>query len=245
MSSFGSGSISSFESSMQAQPKSNTRSPVKAFVRSVRHPKERKNYGMVAQTDTGSQEIYACNMDQQSLNRDANLEERLEKFFHANAPHYKSRIPVIMDAYREWPMLLFGDLDHNYGTDFSRPAEKDVWDKEDLERKRIRVQVAQDYIYCAMNEKDYMHPREVGKYTQAKLGTSKARVPKQMPSKRMSGSRKRRAARKVVQGVSKVAGSIGAGATTIRRSVGRVSGSRKQRNQRLSAPQVVKVQSRP
>jgi len=234
-SSYGGGSKvpTSFMGSMQ--PKSRLSAPSKG---------QRNSYGMIAQTDVGACETYASNMDQQALNRDDNLEERLEKFFHAQAPHYKSRIPIIMDAYREWPMLLFGDLDHNYGTDFSRPVEKDVWNNEAIDRKRIRVQVAQDYIYRAMNKQDYMHPRELTKYTQAKQGTSKPRISTNQSSSKKAApkSRKRRAARKVVEGASKVAGSIGSGASKMRRSVGRVSLTRKHR---LSAPKVVKVQNRP
>merc|ERR1712070_268032 len=107
----------------------------------------------------------------------------------------------------------------------------DAWNNEDIDRKRVRVQVAQDYIY--MDQSAYMHPREVKKYTQAKLGTSKAKVAKK-PTKR-------RKARKVVARASKIAGSIGSGASKLRRSVKQVSF----KNNRLSAPTVVKVANRP
>ena len=212
-----------------------TSSPTNSFIDSMQVRQPSSSYASVAQHDTGACETYACNMDEQSLNRDNNLEHRLEKFFDDQAPHYKARIPIIMDAYREWPLLLFGDLDHNYGTDFSRPIEKDAWNNEDIDRKRVRVQVAQDYIYCSMDQSAYMHPREVKKYTQAKLGTSKAKVAKkQNPTKG-------RKARKVVARASKIAGSIGSGASKLRRSVKRVSF----KNNRLSAPTVVKVANRP
>merc|ERR1711934_1199049 len=104
----------------------------------------------------------------------------------------------------------------------------------DIDRKRVRVQVAQDYIYCSMDQSAYMHPREVKKYTQAKLGTSKAKVAKK-PTKG-------RKARKVVARASKIAGSIGSGASKLRRSVKQVSFFQ---NNRLSAPTVVKVANRP
>lgn len=128
---------------------------------------EMQQYNVVTQCA-----VYDSNLDEQILNRDENLEDRVVQFFESHAPHYKSRIPIIMEAYREWPLMLFGDLDNNYSTKEANPVEKEAWSNETLERKAVRVQVAQDYIYRAMNQQHYVHPRETMKLTQAKLGTS-------------------------------------------------------------------------
>jgi hypothetical protein len=194
-----------------------------------------KHYGVVSQHDVGICETYACNMDEQSLNRSNNLEQRLEQFFDANAPHYKSRIPVIIDAYREWPVLLFGDLDHNYNTDYSTDTEKTAWAKEDLDRKHLRVQVAQDYIYCALSKQDYIHPKEMRKYSEAKLGTSKSA----MPSKGCKHKQKSRS--RVVAG--RIAIAVNGRACSIKRRVCSLAPMSQKKT--LSPPTISRVANRP
>jgi hypothetical protein len=206
---------------------------------------DRNSYGMVAQYDTGVAESYACNSDEQSLNVDLDeLERRLERFFDEKAPNYKPRIPLIMDAYREHPLLLFGDLDNNYGTDYARPIERDLWDKEDDRQRVVRVQVAQDYIYTCMDEGTFVHPREVSRVYCAKMGTSKAAV---APMTKQQHKRKRgikgRIAGTKGRMAKRAAARIGRIASEkIRRSVTRVSRSSRSSRSRLSAPTVLKVQ---
>jgi len=206
--------------------------------------KENKDYGVVSQRESGAQDRYACNMDEQTLNRDCLLQPRLEKFFDMHAPHYKSRIPFIIDAYREWPLLLFGDLDHNYNTSASTQIEKRAWREEGVERKRVRVQVAQDYIYSSMQEHDYVHPTEVDKFSQAKLGTSKINSDStnQVGNPNREGRDRVERVRTVADNASTKTKKLASSLSSIRRSVTLPHFPRKQR---MAAPKVVQTSRRP
>lgn len=92
------------------------------------------------------------------------LEERLFYFYRVNCPELIYRIPIIIEAYRESPNYLFGDLDNNYGTNMSTKLEKKMWNKENIETKRVRVRVAQHYIYRSLKKNNYLGKNEYSKY---------------------------------------------------------------------------------
>jgi hypothetical protein len=60
----------------------------------------------------------------------AGVYTRLEDFYQAEAAHCIPCMPWIMDAYRDWPMLLFRDLDYAYSTNYSSRAEREEWGNE-------------------------------------------------------------------------------------------------------------------
>ena len=93
---------------------------------------------------------------------------RLETFYYKHSPHYISRIPLIIEAYQDQPHLLFGDLDHNYQTHASTRRERRLWKQEPIHQKRVRVQVAQDYIYRQLPTQ-LLLPKE---YTHQTIATS-------------------------------------------------------------------------
>ena len=81
------------------------------------------------------------------------FKNRVEDFYLKYAPQYLNRIPYILEAYQENPHLLFGDLDHNYQTHESNGMEKYYWNNEPYQYKKIRIKVAEEYIFRCLGEK--------------------------------------------------------------------------------------------
>jgi hypothetical protein len=149
----------------------------------------------------------SCNYDEQMLNADLDsLEDRLIKFYSINAPDLCDRIPMILDAYREWPLLLFPDIDAIYRTEHSTEVELAIWHKEPKERREIRVKVAQDYIYLHIHSDAHVHPSEKLLVSQAhmsaKFGSSG------LQQRRVTTQRKPRIAGRIRQKVSDTRGRI-------------------------------------
>merc|ERR1719424_289264 len=113
---------------------------------------------------------YASNFDEQMSNTDMDiLEQRLADFYKQWAPDLVDRVPMILDAYREWPLLLFPDIDAVYNTHESLAIEQRVWEKEPSKRREIRVKVAQDYIYLHMHSESHMHKHEKPLQSKARM----------------------------------------------------------------------------
>lgn len=102
------------------------------------------------------------------LTKIESIKDRLENFYLQKAPYLLSRIPYILEAYQESPDYLFGDLDRNFKTNYSTKREKKIWKKENLFKKKIRVKLAQDYIYRSLSDKDFIFQSEISNYDLAK-----------------------------------------------------------------------------
>lgn len=108
---------------------------------------------------------YQCNMDIHILNNNTScLEYRLQVFLEKHSPHLLYRIPYILEAYNDFPLYLFGDLDNNYNTNESTFLEKNFWNNEPIFNKKIRVRVTQDYIYRSIPSPDLIHQSEKKNY---------------------------------------------------------------------------------
>jgi hypothetical protein len=113
-----------------------------------------------------------CNHNEQTVDSSelATLACRLSAFYDKHAPELVDRVPIILDAYREWPLMMFPDIDAVYGTNTSLPAELEVWRREPESRRHVRVKVAQDYIYLNMHTDAHLHEKEKPLQAQARLG---------------------------------------------------------------------------